>query len=232
MEAELFVRHETIRSEIYKLLAECYYTPDEALSGNIAALAEKLGLVCPQARQDINLGGKEILKADSIEELKVEYARLFVGPYTLLAPPYGSVYLEPGRRIMGNSTIDVVNRYRQSGLVLAEDFKDAPDHIAAELEFMHFMILKAITATDLGDINSTITWLLNRQSFLVDHLGAWVSEFADKVAENAKTTFYRNLARATEAFVKDDYQKISSVLASWSSNPEKSAEMESFSGQC
>jgi TorA maturation chaperone TorD len=231
MEAEMFVRHEAIRSEIYKLLAECYYPPDETLSDKIKDLVEKLGLIGLQARQDINWDGKNILKTDAIEELKVEYARLFVGPYTLPAPPYGSVYLEPERQIMGNSTMDVVNRYRQSGLVVAEDFKDAPDHIVAELEFMHFLIFKEIEAINQGDAKSIFKCLLNQQSFLNDHLGAWVSEFAGKVVENAKMTFYQNLARPTEIFIKDDYHTISSLLNSGAYEFKESIEIESFPSQ-
>jgi len=232
MEVEIFMRQEAIRSEIYRLLAHCYYPPDESLSGTIMDLDKKLGQVDLKTRQDMNWRGKKILKADSIEELKVEYARLFIGPYSLLAPPYGSVYLESERRIMGNSTMDVINRYRQSGLDVAQDFKDAPDHIAAELEFMHFMIFKEMEAANQGDVNGVLTALLDQQSFLDQHLGAWVQEFAGNVVDNAKTSFYRNLARATETFIKDDYQVISSVLTSWSSNPGKSTEIDSISGQC
>ena len=169
MKAELSIQQEAIRFEIYNLLAECYYPPDETLSGKIRSLDDKLRLVC---RQSINRNGKKIRRVDSIQELKVDYARLFVGPYTLLAPPYGSVYLEPERRIMGNSTMDVIKRYRQSGIVVAGDFKDAPDHITAELEFMHYLIYKEIEANNRGDANSTFTCLLNQQSFLQDHLGA------------------------------------------------------------
>ncbi len=229
MEAEMFIRHEAIRSEIYKLLAECYYPPDEALSDKIIGLAEKFELVC---LQDINWGSEEILESDYTKELTVEHARLFMGPYTLQAPPYGSVYMEPDRRIMGNSTMDVINRYRQSGLAVAEDFKDAPDHIAAELEFMHFLIYKEIEATNEGDDRGVYTNLISQQSFLTDHLGAWVSEFVGKVMENANTTFYQNLARATETFIKDDFQNLTSFLNSWSSHPEKTAEIESLCGQC
>jgi TorA maturation chaperone TorD len=232
MEVEIFMRHEAIRSEIYRLLAHCYYPPDESLSGTIMDLDKKLGQADTKTRQKMNWSGKKILKAESIEELKVEHARLFIGPYSLLAPPYGSVYLESERKIMGNSTMDVINRYRQTGLIVAEDFKDAPDHIAAELEFMHFLIFKAMEAANQGDVNGIVTGLLNQQSFLEQHLGAWVDEFAGNVVENAKTPFYRNLARATEVFIKDDYHIISSVLTSGSSNPEKFAELESLSGHC
>ena len=229
MEVEKFVQHEAIRSEIYKLLAECYYPPDKILFDQIMPLGKKFKLVC---LQDIKWNGENILKADSIEDLTVEHARLFVGPYSLLAPPYGSVYMEPERRIMGNSTMDVIKRYQQSELAVAEDFKDAPDHIAAELEFMHFLIYKEIEAINQGDAGRIYTYLLNQQSFLADHLGAWVPEFVGRVMENAKTTFYQNLARATEAFIKDDYQNLTSLLNSWSSHPEKTAEIQSLCGQC
>ena len=225
MDAEMFIRHEAIRSEIYMLLAESYYPPNEALVDNILDLAEKLELV---GLQDINWGGEEILKADSIEYLTVEHARLFVGPYTLLAPPYGSVYMEPERRIMGNSTMDVVKRYQQSGLDMAGDFKDAPDHIAAELEFMHFLIFKEIEASNQGDARRVYTYLLSQQSFLADHLGAWVSEFVGKVVENAQTTFHKNLARATDTFIKDDYLTISSLLKSGAYAFEEANELESL----
>ncbi|MFN2356106.1 MAG: molecular chaperone, partial [Desulfopila sp.] len=71
------------------------------------------------------------------QDLLVEYARLFVGPFELLAPPYGSVYLETGRRLMGDSTIAVQHMYTNAGLTL--DVQEAPDHIALELEFMHYL---------------------------------------------------------------------------------------------
>ena len=228
MEADLFVQQETIRFEIYKLLAECYYPPDETLAGKISDLDEKLRLT---DLQSLNWVGKKILKADSIQELKVDYARLFVGPYTLLAPPYGSVYMEQERRVMGNSTMDVIKRYRESGLAVDKEFKDAPDHIAAELEFMHYLIYKEIEAANQGDLNSIFACLLNQQSFLKVHLGAWVSEFARNVMDNARTSCYRDLARITDEFIKDDCQAISEVLASETPNAEEFVESKSYPGQ-
>ncbi len=230
METEMFMQHEAIRSEIYKLLAECYYPPDGALSVKIVNLDEKLEYVCPRARQDFKSDRIKILRVKKNSELKVDYTRLFVGPYTLLAPPYGSVYLEPECRMMGNSTMDVVKRYHQSGLAVAEGFKDAPDHIAAELEYMHFLIFKAMEAANKDDIECVILCLLNQQSFLADHLGAWIHEFAVNVTENAKTSFYQNLARATKTFVKDDFHILSTIVTSLLSNPEQSPKIESSSG--
>ena len=44
---------------------------------------------------------KEIENDQNFEALKVDFARLFVGPYKLLAAPYGSVYLEQGTNNYG-----------------------------------------------------------------------------------------------------------------------------------
>ena len=65
-----------------------------------------------------------------LEALTIDFARLFVGPYKLLAAPYGSVYLDSGRTTMGDSTLDVKSRYCEAGLNAATNFKEAPDHIA------------------------------------------------------------------------------------------------------
>ena len=57
---------------------------------------------------------------------------------------------------MGDSTMDVRMRYGDARLELAADFKEAPDHIAAELEFMHFLIFKEIAVTLRYDMDRAI----------------------------------------------------------------------------
>ena len=218
MNTQDFFDLEHLRLEAYRLLADGYHRPEQSLLDGLAKLEMCMEQVCSEAGKHINS-----MQADSAgilgpENLKIDYARLFVGPFNLLAPPYGSVYLEGERRVMGASTADVQKRYQVAGLDVATGFKDAPDHIAAELEFMHFLIFKAMEAANQGDVNSIVTCFLNQQSFLKDHLGAWVPEFTGKIVDNAKTSFYQNLARATEAFIKEDYHMISSVLTSWQSN--------------
>lgn len=227
-----FFTHEHLRLEAYRLLADGYYLPEQRLLDGLLKLEVCLEQICNEAGKYAKKMQVGIGNIDGPEYLKVDYARLFVGPYNLMAPPYGSVYLENERLLMGNSTADVQKRYEEAGLDVATGFKDAPDHIAAELEFMHFLIFKEMEAINQGDVKNIVNYFLNQQSFLEDHLGAWMSEFAGNVADNAKTPFYQNLARATEAFITDDYHIISSVLVSLQSNSEKPIEIESFSGQC
>jgi TorA maturation chaperone TorD len=232
MNTQDFFELEYLRLDAYRLLADGYHRPEQSLLDNLGKLATCMERVCSDAGQHIKSIQAGISGMERMEMLDVDYARLFVGPFNLLAPPYGSVYLEGERQVMGASTADVQMRYRAAGLDVDTGFKDAPDHIAAELEFMHFLIFKAMEAADKGDDDHVVANLTNQQAFLEIHLGAWIHEFAGKVVDNAATSFYRNLARATETFVRDDYHILTSFLNSWSPNPEKSAEIESLCGQC
>ena len=232
MNTQEFLDFQYLRLDAYRLLADGYYRPEQSLLDNLGKLATCMDRVCSDAGQYIKSMQVDIAGMKGAELLEIDYARLFVGPFNLLAPPYGSVYLEGERQVMGASTADVQMRYRAAGLDVDTGFKDAPDHVAAELEFMHFLIFKAMEAAGQGDADQVIACLTNQQSFLEIHLGAWIHEFADNVVKNAATSFYRNLARTTEIFIRNDYHVLTSVLTAWSSNSEKFAELESLCGQC
>lgn len=186
------------RADTYKLLAECYCLPDEKLIGRLDDLAR-------QADDPLGELSRVASGIGDIEALRVDYARLFVGPFKLLAPPYGSLYLE-GDILMGNSTADVVNWYRQEGVEIA--VKDMPDHVVAELEFMHILILKDISATGDGDAETACDYREKQRSFLGAHLGAWVTAFTEKIRENARTEYYKALGRVTGRFIHEDLARL------------------------
>ena len=111
---------------------------------------------------------------------------------------------------------------------MAKDFKEAPDHITAELEFMYYLIFKEIEAFSNSDPETAIGFIQKQKSFLEDHLMAWVPEFAVDIIENAETSFYQNLAKTTETFLKQNYQVVCSVLDSGQLNSEKHVEINSL----
>ena len=209
MEPKDFVSHESFKMEAYQLLAECYHIPGQELAATLDRLEHSLKTVCPEAAEYVPHIIEEIHHRENPAHLEIEYTRLFVGPYGLLAPPYGSVYLENGRKVMGESTLHAREMYLEAGLDVAETFKDAPDHIAVELEFVHFLIFKAIEAMGHSGLESAMFYLVKRRAFLQNHLGAWISEFARQVEENTETHFYRNLARASKKFLQKDLEEIS-----------------------
>ena len=141
---EKFLLRETARRETYKGLSGCYYLPDAGMTRRLKEMERHLALQDSHTLPHVVLMRSELQIVDNLDSLQSEFARLFVGPYDLPAPPYGSVYLEGERRIMGESTVDASNRYRDSGLTTSESFRDPPDHIAAELEFMYFLVYSEI----------------------------------------------------------------------------------------
>lgn len=153
----------------------------------------------------------KVVDLDNVESLQVDYSRLFIGPYGLLAPPYGSMYLENMGILIGASTLDVQRRYAREGLSV--DIKEVPDHIAIELEFMYYLVLKEEEANSIGDSQSAAAYQKKQKAFLVSHLGVWVADFADKVESNARTEYFRTLARVTKSFIKRDLELLSEKLS-------------------
>jgi len=117
------------------------------------------------------------------------------------------VYLDGERKVMGDSTIDVSMRYAEVGLELADHFKEVPDHVAAELEFMYFLILKEVEAISHSDFGQALDFLKKQEEFFLSHLGVWVPQFADNVEKAAETEFYKSLSKATRLFIKKDVEE-------------------------
>jgi len=211
METDELLSRERARGEAYKLLAECYYLPTPELMQKLIDLEQQMAGVCTEAMLYIREMHEEIKRLDDLDALSLDFSRLFLGPYKMHAPPYGSVYLDGERQIMGESTLEVRNIYREAGLDISSDFRNPPDHIAAELEFMYFLTLKEIEAIENSDIEATFSFIEKQRVFLREHLGAWVFDFADSIEEKAETDFYKNLARATKAFIEQNFDELSDL---------------------
>ncbi len=181
------------RANSYKLLSECYHLPDNGLMQIVVDVAQTDNFFAEL---------KACIPSDlDLESLKIDYTRLFVGPFKLLAPPYGSVYLEDNR-IMGVSTLDVRSCYESEGMDIV--IKEAPDHIAVELEFMYYLAVKQIQATKEEKSQDIQLYRKKQKSFLCSHLARWLPEFTENVQKHAHTEFYRKLASLTEIFVQKD----------------------------
>lgn len=207
------------RAAIYKLLSECYRSPDESFTGLVNDLQDALSAYYPGITELPDLAA--LAESVSIDELKVEHARLFLGPFKLLVPPYGSMYLDSTEQLMTDSAQDVLQWYKSEGMDVA--LQDMPDHIRVELEFMYFLVFREWKAGELsasannqngsgssatGERTDAIVMLagLHRKQleFLKNHPGRWIPGFARKVTENSKVGFYRKLASITNSFIKDD----------------------------
>jgi putative dimethyl sulfoxide reductase chaperone len=191
------------REDLCRYLSACYYEPEAAFEdeGMFAALLAAAKLAGPDLVPSAERLGQEFRRT-SIDELLLDYSRLFIGPMQILAKPYGSVWLDEEKTLMGNSTMALLELYREADFEMDEEFKELPDHIAVELEFLYQLLFRENEARMINDeqILSVIHTL--RQRFLSQHLGAWITRFSAAIKEGAQSSFYRELADLTEVFVK------------------------------
>lgn len=123
-----------------------------------------------------------------LEDLEVEYCRLFVGPGHVEVPPYESVYRQhdinmQAGLVMGESALEVKAKYQQAGLQITDDFHDMPDHIAVEILFLAYLEAMAGMYPEAG-------YQEDKQRFIHEHLGRWVEPFAREVMEHSRHPWY------------------------------------------
>jgi putative dimethyl sulfoxide reductase chaperone len=213
MEIHTLVSRETARQQAYQSLAACWYIPDKPMGPVLAALLKDLTKLDSAAAEPVDRLKTHAAEADSPASLLPGFTRLFIGPFSPPCPPYGSVYMENNRILMGDSTMDALTRYRELGVDLDQHFKEAPDHICAELEFMCLLVYKELSGIRSGDPGQVQLMLTHQRSFLSDHLARWIPPFADRVMAQADSRFYTDLARATRIFVEEDHLYLAAVAA-------------------
>jgi TorA maturation chaperone TorD len=190
------------RADLSRLLAACYYEPgpefvEEGLFDSLLAAAARLdGGLAAGARR---LG--EAFAAEDLQELRIDYTRLFLGPVEAPAPPYGSVWLDARQGLMQESTLAMLDLYAEGGFEIDESFRDLPDHVAAELEFLYLLLFRQAEALRAGDAQAQARFAGLQKLLLDRHLGRWGLPFAAAAAAAAQTAFYRELAGLTAAFL-------------------------------
>lgn len=194
--------HAAARADLARLLAACYYEPgpefaEEHVFDAMRAAAATVDPALADIAERIGRG----FVATAGDELLVDYTRLFLGPVDILAKPYGSVWLDADAPLMGDSTMAVLQHYEDAGFEVDEGFRDLPDHIAVELEFLYVLLFREAEAHLRQDTETLAGLARMRQRFLGEHLAQWVGPFAAAVATGAQTPYYRDLAELTARFV-------------------------------
>lgn len=201
----IHLRH-LARADVYRLLSACFYQPEEAFLEEevFGQLKASMAKVSPQS-VPATVALQAAFKEHSLESLKLDYSRLFLGPFEILAKPYGSVYLDGEKIVMGDSTVKVQAMYREGGFEIAEDFREMPDHVAVELEFLYLITFHIAEASEKAKRNDLIRL---KKTFLKEHLGNWVGPFAEVVRKGARTDFYLQVADLTEQIVTEDLREL------------------------
>ena len=191
------------RADLCRFLAACYYQPgsefsEEGVFDSMLAAASRIDLdFATRARR---LG--EAFSAEEHDGLLLDYTRLFLGPAEVIAQPYGSVWLSAEESLMGDASMAVLQLYEEGGFEIAEDFRELPDHIAAELEFLYLLIYRENEGHRNAEPEALKAAMSLKKRFLDEQLGLWIGPFTAAVKAGAQSGFYRQLAELTDRFVK------------------------------
>ena len=200
------VKRIAARADLCRLLAACYYQPgpefaEERVFDSMRTAAAEIDADMASLVDALATG----FSAQPLEELQIDYTRLFLNPTGPLASPYESAWIA-GRDPMLVDEIarSVLDGYRSGGYEVDADFRDLPDHIAAEMEFLYALIFREARAAASGNDAERAEAVDLRRRFLEQHLGRWIGPFAQALRSGGETALYRTLADLTERFVRSE----------------------------
>ncbi len=198
------------RAQAYGLLARAFGRPDAAFEADVTeggfggALAEALAALGHQelAAAAASVGGEP----EGL--LAAEFARLFNPSVHANCPPYGTEYTGVHVFMRAQQLADVAGFYRAFGLRVAADFRERPDHIATELEFMQVLALKEALAQARRERAHAGICRRAQARFLREHLGRWLAPYCQRLAALDAAGFYARVAGLARDFAAKDSARL------------------------
>jgi DMSO reductase family type II enzyme chaperone len=209
------------RSELYASLARGFDYPQESLVSGWSA--NPLAQALQNAAEELNIPS---LKAEAEElreslreipgvsprakllSLEREYTRMFVGAVHPLIYPYESAFRSSSGQVMGEYAVEVRRKYAQEGLTISSSFKDLPDHITVELEFLAFLCAREARRGEEMDFDQVQQYRRKELSFLLHHLGVWAPQFCRALLQLTASPFYLCLATVMLHFLSWEQRQL------------------------
>jgi TorA maturation chaperone TorD len=161
---------------------------------------------------------KDALKDDqAIERIEVGFTRLFVGPGTVEANPWESIYATNEKVLFQAVTLEVRKAYVAQGFIPNSYPHVADDHIALELDFMALLGERIAQAITQDDSEQALAILDASKEFLHNHLLRFVTDFSDAIKQAKHNYFYKEAGALLNEFLKVDagaLEEIKSYLES------------------
>lgn len=204
------------RSDLYLWLSRTFRYPDaDTMSGleesTLNYLEAMLNTFSERARDALH-PVLATLRATStgleLPSLQSEHRRVFGHIESSSCPPYETRY---GSRHLFQQTqqlADIAGFYRAFGLDLSEGANERPDHLAIELEFLHFLCLKEAYALAHHGPEQVELCRDAEAKFLMEHLLSWAPSFAKRLQGVAGDGFYKHVGSLMAAFLSTEAARL------------------------
>ena len=195
-------------AQVYSLFAEFFKEPVESfyqalVDGQVdVELKEYLGIIACPLLPEI---GKWCEPVGEFSRFKEQHQRIFIGPFVPFYPPVESLYRvwtedatarvtwakEKGH-YFSDGALHIQAIHETLGLIIPEEFRYMPDHLALELELVSLFALHAKEE--------------DKRRFLQDHL-AWLKELSVDLDSLVEGRFLAYVVNFIDKFIKWDLQK-------------------------
>ena len=183
------------RAQIYRFLADAFLYPTENWLEDLPLLGDILRELNISESLDSGFWSLEL------PALQAEHRRVFglTGSQC-----YETELGLPHEFRQSQEMADIAGFYRAFGFNIGGKVRERPDHLSAELEFMHILALKEAYAAENGVAEHVEICVEAQRKFLQEHLGQWVGLFAESLKQSATDGPFVALARFGSTLVLAD----------------------------
>jgi TorA maturation chaperone TorD len=191
------------RSHIYGLLSLLYRREPNV---ELVDFLRKQGTFVSLSRTNVSLDEREqyrVSSKETAEKLAVDYTSLFVVPGTRI-PLNESIQCNDDGLFLGKSAGKMKSFLKSLGIKVDSDWKGFSDHISVEFEVMRKTAADEGAAMEENDSRRAEKYRMLQVDFLNSHISRWVPQICDQIIARANTSFYRELATLTKAFIQHE----------------------------
>ena len=193
------------RYECYRIFSLLFKVPNEQTWQNCTSLKDLhdyLRFLKVPGYERFTVIDSEMQNVN-FEDVSVEFAKLFFGPFEVLVPPYGSCYIESTKQVMQESTIKVKDYYNNYGVNVEEGFNDLPDHIVPELEFMYYLLYNEVEH-DPEDEISIEQYQDASKDFFKKYLIKFAIELSESIIDKTELKIFKEIAAGFSGFINNE----------------------------
>ena len=204
-------------SQIYQFLSACLLDPNtkalEMLS-NKDYVSEVKSCISISGNDEM-LEAFELLQkgleGNDVENLEWGYRATFgAATVAMDCPPYEMYYSGSQIWQQTQDLADISGFYKAHGIQMEEDTTTTRwDHVAVELEFLHFLTYKLAYAIENHSAEEQEECLSAKKKFLYAHIGRWIKAFSTSVIKKTPEDFYRQAATLATVFVHKEMARLS-----------------------
>ncbi len=203
-------------SHTYQFLSICLFEPDKGLmellndKGYMDEVGSCLGEIGNGKLSEPFNNVQNQLQSTTLDALLEEYLSTFGNETISVDCPTYEMYFGGSHIFQQTHELaDISGFYKAFGLeVSKEDTANRWDHIAVELEFLHFLTYKQAYAMENHGDEELKSCLTAKKKFLSAHIGTWIQAFSKAVEKKSPGGFYRHAANLANRFVHLDMENL------------------------